>query len=493
MTQRLSLHNPALLAQANYIGGKWIAAGESATPVIDPSTGDVIGKVPNAGADEARAAIEAAHQAFPEWRAKTATERAVLLRRLASLITENTEDLARILTSEQGKPLREARGEIGMSAAYIQWFAEEGRRTYGDIIPSPWKDHRILVTKEPVGVVAAITPWNFPSSMIARKLGPALAAGCTIVIKPAPQTPLSALAWGVLCEQAGIPAGVVNIVTGDAQAIGGELTSSPKVRKITFTGSTAVGKLLLAQAARTVKKVSMELGGNAPFIVFNDADLESAVRGAIASKYRNSGQTCVCTNRLLVQEGIYDAFARRLAEAVGDLKVGDGFEAGIDNGPLINADAVSKVEAHLRDASSKGAKVIAGGKRHALGGTFFEPTVLVDVTPDMAVASEETFGPLAPLFRFKDEAEAIHIANSTEFGLACYLYTQDLGRIFRMSSALEYGMVGINEALITTEVAPFGGVKESGLGREGSYQGIEDYLDTKYLCIGGLGMSAPAS
>jgi len=493
MTQRLSLHNPALLAQANYIGGKWIAAGESATPVIDPSTGDVIGKVPNAGADEARAAIEAAHQAFPEWRAKTATERAVLLRRLASLITENTEDLARILTSEQGKPLREARGEIGMSAAYIQWFAEEGRRTYGDIIPSPWKDHRILVTKEPVGVVAAITPWNFPSSMIARKLGPALAAGCTIVIKPAPQTPLSALAWGVLCEQAGIPAGVVNIVTGDAQAIGGELTSSPKVRKITFTGSTAVGKLLLAQAARTVKKVSMELGGNAPFIVFNDADLESAVRGAIASKYRNSGQTCVCTNRLLVQEGIYDAFARRLAEAVGDLKVGDGFEAGVDNGPLINADAVNKVEAHLRDASSKGAKVIAGGKRHALGGTFFEPTVLVDVTPDMAVASEETFGPLAPLFRFKDEAEAIHIANSTEFGLACYLYTQDLGRIFRMSSALEYGMVGINEALITTEVAPFGGVKESGLGREGSYQGIEDYLDTKYLCIGGLGMSAPAS
>jgi succinate-semialdehyde dehydrogenase / glutarate-semialdehyde dehydrogenase len=493
MTQRLSLHNPALLAQANYIGGKWIAAGESATPVIDPSTGDVIGKVPNAGADEARAAIEAAHQAFPEWRAKTATERAVLLRRLASLITENTEDLARILTSEQGKPLREARGEIGMSAAYIQWFAEEGRRTYGDIIPSPWKDHRILVTKEPVGVVAAITPWNFPSSMIARKLGPALAAGCTIVIKPAPQTPLSALAWGVLCEQAGIPAGVVNIVTGDAQAIGGELTSSPKVRKITFTGSTAVGKLLLAQAARTVKKVSMELGGNAPFIVFNDADLESAVRGAIASKYRNSGQTCVCTNRLLVQEGIYDAFAKRLAEAVGNLKVGDGFEAGIDNGPLINADAVNKVEAHLRDASSKGAKVIAGGKRHALGGTFFEPTVLVDVTPDMAVASEETFGPLAPLFRFKDEAEAIHIANSTEFGLACYLYTQDLGRIFRMSSALEYGMVGINEALITTEVAPFGGVKESGLGREGSYQGIEDYLDTKYLCIGGLGMSAPAS
>jgi succinate-semialdehyde dehydrogenase/glutarate-semialdehyde dehydrogenase len=493
MTQRLSLHNPALLAQANYIGGKWIAAGDSATPVIDPSTRDVIGKVPNVGADEARAAIEAAHQAFPEWRAKTATERAVLLRRLASLITENTEDLARILTSEQGKPLREARGEIGMSAAYIQWFAEEGRRTYGDIIPSPWKDHRILVTKEPVGVVAAITPWNFPSSMIARKLGPALAAGCTIVIKPAPQTPLSALAWGVLCEQAGIPAGVVNIVTGDAQAIGGELTSSPKVRKITFTGSTAVGKLLLAQAARTVKKVSMELGGNAPFIVFNDADLESAVRGAIASKYRNSGQTCVCTNRLLVQEGIYDAFAKRLAEAVGDLKVGDGFEAGVDNGPLINADAVNKVEAHLRDASSKGAKVIAGGKRHALGGTFFEPTVLVDVTPDMAVASEETFGPLAPLFRFKDEAEAIHIANSTEFGLACYLYTQGLGRIFRMSSALEYGMVGINEALITTEVAPFGGVKESGLGREGSYQGIEDYLDTKYLCIGGLGMSAPAS
>jgi len=493
MNSRLSLKNPALLVQANYIGGRWIAAGPTGTEVTDPSTGEVIGKVPNAGASEARAAIDAAHQAFPAWRGKTASERAELLRRLASLITENTEDLARILTSEQGKSLREARGEIGMSAAYVQWFAEEGRRTYGDIIPSPWKDHQILVTREPVGVVAAITPWNFPSSMIARKLGPALAAGCTMVIKPAPQTPLSALAWGVLCEEAGIPAGVVNIITGDAVAIGGELTGNAKVKKITFTGSTAVGKLLLAQAARTVKKVSMELGGNAPFIVFDDADLESAVHGAVASKYRNSGQTCVCTNRFLVQDGIYDAFARRLAEVVGELKVGDGFEEGIDNGPLIDAAAISKVEEHLRDASSKGAKVIAGGKRHALGGTFFEPTVLTDVTPDMTVASEETFGPLAPLFRFKDESEAIQIANNTEFGLASYFYTQDLGRIFRVASALEYGMVGINEGLITTEVAPFGGVKQSGLGREGSYQGIEDYLDTKYLCIGGLGAKSQAS
>jgi len=487
------LKNPALLVQANYIGGRWIAAGPTGTEVTDPSTGEVIGKVPNAGASEARAAIDAAHQAFPAWRGKTASERAELLRRLASLITENTEDLARILTSEQGKSLREARGEIGMSAAYVQWFAEEGRRTYGDIIPSPWKDHQILVTREPVGVVTAITPWNFPSSMIARKLGPALAAGCTMVIKPAPQTPLSALAWGVLCEEAGIPAGVVNIITGDAVAIGGELTGNAKVKKITFTGSTAVGKLLLAQAARTVKKVSMELGGNAPFIVFDDADLESAVHGAVASKYRNSGQTCVCTNRFLVQDGIYDAFATRLAEVVGELKVGDGFEEGVDNGPLIDAAAISKVEEHLRDASSKGAKVIAGGKRHALGGTFFEPTVLTDVTPDMTVASEETFGPLAPLFRFKDESEAIQIANNTEFGLASYFYTQDLGRIFRVASALEYGMVGINEGLITTEVAPFGGVKQSGLGREGSYQGIEDYLDTKYLCIGGLGKKPQAS
>ncbi|WP_250633943.1 NAD-dependent succinate-semialdehyde dehydrogenase [Pinirhizobacter soli] len=493
MNSRLSLQNPALLAQANYIGGRWIAAGPTGTEVTDPSTGEVIGKVPNAGATEARAAIDAAHEAFPAWRGITASERAVLLRRLASLITENTEDLARILTREQGKSLREARGEIGMSAAYVLWFAEEGRRTYGDIIPSPWKDHQILVTREPVGVVAAITPWNFPSSMIARKLGPALAAGCTMVIKPAPQTPLSALAWGVLCEEAGIPAGVVNIITGDAVAIGGELTGNAKVKKITFTGSTAVGKLLLAQAARTVKKVSMELGGNAPFIVFDDADLESAVHGAVASKYRNSGQTCVCTNRFLVQDSIYDAFARRLAEVVGELKVGDGFEADVDNGPLIDAAAISKVEEHLRDASSKGAKVIAGGKRHALGGTFFEPTVLTDVTPDMAVASEETFGPLAPLFRFKDESEAIQIANNTEFGLASYFYTQDLGRIFRVSSALEYGMVGINEGLITTEVAPFGGVKQSGLGREGSYLGIEDYLDTKYLCIGGLGRKPQAS
>lgn len=486
MNPRLNLHNPALLVQANYAGGSWVAVGETGTPVTDPSTGDIIARVPNAGAQEARAAIEAADKAFCSWRMTTASERAALLRRLAALILDNAEDLARILTAEQGKPLREARGEIGMSVAYVQWFAEEARRTYGNMVPSPWKGRQILVTREPAGVVAAITPWNFPSSMIARKLGPALAAGCTMVIKPAPHTPLSALALGVLCEEAGIPAGVVNIVTGDARVIGSEFTSHPKVRKITFTGSTAVGKLLLEQAARTVKKVSMELGGNAPFIVFDDADLESAVRGAIVAKYRNSGQTCVCANRLLVQEDIYDTFAERLAESVGKLKVGDGFAEDVDNGPLISAGAVDKVEAHLRDATSKGAKVIAGGKRHALGGTFFEPTVLIDVTSAMAVAREETFGPLAALFRFKDEAHAIRMANDTEFGLASYLYTQDLGRIFRMSSALEYGMIGVNESLITTEVAPFGGVKESGLGREGSYQGIEDYLDTKYLCIGGL-------
>jgi succinate-semialdehyde dehydrogenase/glutarate-semialdehyde dehydrogenase len=374
-----------------------------------------------------------------------------------------------------------------MSAAYVLWFAEEARRTYGDVVPSPWKDRRILVTKEPVGVVAAITPWNFPSSMMARKLGPALAAGCTIIIKPASQTPLSGLAWGVLCEEAGVPAGVVNILTGSARAIGAELTSNPLAKKITFTGSTEVGKVLLEQAAATVKKVSMELGGNAPFVVFRDADLDRAVSGAIAAKYRNSGQTCVCTNRFLVQEEIYDVFAERLANVVQELKVGNGLEEGVAQGPLIDEAAVEKVEEHLRDALSKGGRVIAGGQRHELGGTFFQPTVLVGANRDMAIAREETFGPLSPMFKFKSEAEAIEMANDTEFGLACYVYTRDLGRAFRVSDALEYGMVGINEGIITTEVAPFGGVKESGLGREGSYQGIEDYLSTKYVCMGGLG------
>ncbi len=481
----IELRNSRLFVEANYVGGAWTQS-ERRAAVIDPATGATLASVPDAGADEARAAIAAAHAAFPAWRAKTAAERATIMRKLSSLVTENIEDLARILTSEQGKPLAEARGEIGMSAAYVLWFAEEARRVYGDVVPSPWRDHRVLVTREAVGVVGAITPWNFPSSMIARKLGPALAAGCTMVLKPAPQTPLSALAWSVLCADAGVPAGVFNVVTGDARAIGGELTSSPLVKKITFTGSTAVGKLLLAQAAGSVKKVSMELGGNAPFIVFDDADIARAVKGAVAAKYRNSGQTCVCTNRFLIQDGIYDEFAERISKAVGALKVGNGFADGVDNGPLINAAAVVKVEAHLSDALAKGAKVIRGGHRHALGGTFFEPTVLIDATPQMTIAKEETFGPIAPLFRFQDEAEAIAMANDTEYGLASYFYTRDLGRAFRVSSALEYGMVGINEGLITTEVAPFGGVKQSGVGREGSYQGIEDYLDTKYLCIGGL-------
>jgi succinate-semialdehyde dehydrogenase/glutarate-semialdehyde dehydrogenase len=489
MTNRQTQGKSRFLAEACLIGGEWTLRGSGTTPVVDPATGEIIATVPNAGAVEARAAIEAAHAAFPAWRAKTAAERAGLLRRLAALVNENQEELARILTREQGKPLAEACGEIGMSAAYILWFAEEARRIYGDVIPSPWPDRRILTTREPVGVVAAITPWNFPSSMIARKLGPALAAGCTVVIKPAPQTPLSALAWGVLCNEAGIPAGVVNIVTGSANEIGAEMTDSPLVKKITFTGSTAIGKLLLRQAAGTVKKVSMELGGNAPFIVFDDADLDRTVEGAMAAKYRNTGQTCVCTNRFLVQDGIYDAFADRLAAAAGRLKVGNGFEAGVEQGPLIDEKALAKVEGHVADAVEKGARVIAGGRRHKLGGTFFEPTVLVGVTPEMAVTREETFGPVSALFRFRDEEEAVRMANATEYGLACYFYTRDLGRAFRVSEALEYGMVGVNEGIITTEVAPFGGVKESGLGREGSYQGIEDYLNVKYVCLGGLGVA----
>ncbi|MGW5956687.1 NAD-dependent succinate-semialdehyde dehydrogenase [Methylorubrum thiocyanatum] len=487
-TESLSLKDPSLLVDACLIGGEWSKDGSGSIDVTNPATGGLLARVPNAGAEETRRAIEAAYAAFPAWRAKTAGERAEHLRRLAALITENQEDLARILTAEQGKSLAEARGEIGMSAAYVLWFAEEARRVYGDVIPSPWKDRRILVTKGPVGVVAAVTPWNFPSSMIARKLAPALAAGCPIVIKPAAQTPLSGLVWGLLCERAGIPAGLVSILTGSARAIGAEMTGNPLVKKITFTGSTEVGKVLLGQAAGTVKKVSMELGGNAPFIVFDDADLDRAVEGAMAAKYRNSGQTCVCTNRFLVQEGIYDAFAERLAKAASAMKVGNGFDEGVVQGPLIDVAAVEKIEAHIRDATDKGARIVAGGKRHALGGSFFEPTVLVDVVPGMDVAREETFGPLAPLFRFRDEAEAVRMANDTEFGLACYFYTRDLGRAFRVSEALEYGMVGVNEGIITTEVAPFGGVKESGVGREGSYQGIEDYLDTKYVCLGGLGI-----
>jgi succinate-semialdehyde dehydrogenase/glutarate-semialdehyde dehydrogenase len=474
--------------EANYIDGAWVAADSGATiAVTDPATGDTIGTVPKAGKAETRRAIEAAHAAQPAWAAKTAAERAEILHKLARLIRENVEELAMLLTVEQGKPLAEAKGEVGMSAAYVQWFAEEARRIYGDIIPSPWAGRQILVQKQPVGVVAAITPWNFPSSMIARKLGPALAVGCTIVIKPASQTPYSGLAWGVLCEQAGVPKGVVNIVTGAASEIGGALTSSPLVRKISFTGSTEIGKVLLAQGASTVKRMSMELGGNAPFIVFDDADLDRAVEGAIAAKYRNSGQTCVCTNRFYAEAGIYDAFVEKLAAAAAKLKVGNGLEAGVQQGPLIDDKAVAKVEEHIADATAKGGKVVTGGKRHALGGSFFEPTVIRDASQAMQVARDETFGPLAPVFRFAGEEEGVRLANDTEFGLACYFYTRDLARTFRVSRALKYGLVGVNEGIITTEVAPFGGVKESGMGREGSKYGVEDYLDVKYVCVGGLG------
>ncbi|MBE7200461.1 MAG: NAD-dependent succinate-semialdehyde dehydrogenase [Parafilimonas terrae] len=485
MPDTVSLRDPSLLVETCLTGREGSKAAGSIA-VHNPATGALIGRVPDAGAGETRRAIDAAHRAFPAWRARTAHERAALLRKLAALVIENQEDLARILTAEQGKTLAEARAEIAMSAAYVTWFAEEARRVYGETIPSPWADRKILVTKEPVGVVAAITPWNFPSSMIARKLAPALAAGCPIVIKPAAQTPFSGLAWGVLCERAGSPAGVVSVITGEARAIGAEMTGNPLVKKITFTGSTGIGKLLMRQSADTVKKVSMELGGNAPFIVFDDADLDRAVEGAMLAKFRNSGQTCICTNRFLVQDGIHDAFTKKLAEAAAALKVGNGADEGIDIGPVIDVAAVEKVEAHIRDATDKGARVVAGGRRHPLGGSFFEPTVLVDVAPGMAVAREETFGPLAPVFRFRDEAEAVRMANDTEFGLACYFYTRDLGRTFRVSEALDYGMVGVNAGLITTEVAPFGGVKESGLGREGSHQGIEDCLNTKYVCLGGL-------
>lgn len=482
MLQKLSFKH-----DANYIDGKWAPADSGKTlEVTDPATGEVLGLVPNSGRAETRRAIEAAEKAFPAWRARTAADRAAILLRLADLIRANQEDLAVLLTLEQGKPLAESRGEIGMSAAYIQWFAEEARRIYGDTIPSPWADRRIIVTKEPVGVIAAITPWNFPSSMFARKFGAALAVGCTIVGKPASQTPYSGLAWADLCEKAGVPAGVINIVTGSAREIGAELTENPTVKKITFTGSTEVGKLLAEQAARTMKRISMELGGNAPFIVFDDADVDAAVEGAIMSKFRNAGQTCVCTNRFLVQDGVYDAFAKKLAEATKALKVGNGREAGVAQGPLIDKAAVAKVEEHIADAVKKGGSIVTGGKRHALGGTFFEPTVIAGVTPEMAVAREETFGPIAPLFRFKTEAEAIAMANATEYGLACYFYTRDLARTFRVSEALQYGQVGVNAGLITTEVAPFGGVKESGVGREGSKYGVEDYLNVKYLCIGGV-------
>lgn len=474
-----------LLRQACLIGGEWVE-GETVVEVNNPSTGEIIGTVPNFGATEARRAVAAAGAALPAWRARTARDRAAVLRRWYELILENREALARIMTAEQGKPLAEALGEVVYGASFIEWFAEEAKRVYGDVIPSPWSDRRIIAVRQPVGVVAAITPWNFPIAMITRKVGPALAAGCTVVAKPASATPFSALAIAALAERAGVPAGVLNVVTGSARAIGGELTANPEVRKISFTGSTEIGKVLMRQSADTVKKMSMELGGNAPFIVFDDADIEAAVDGAIASKYRNTGQTCVCTNRILAQSGVHDAFVARLAERVAQLVVADGFAEGAQQGPLIDMAAVEKVEEHIADALSKGATVAVGGGRHALGGTFFQPTVLTGVTPQMTVAREETFGPLAPVFRFETEAEAIALANDTEFGLAAYFYSRDIGRIWRVAEALEYGMVGINEGIISTEVAPFGGIKESGVGREGSRYGIEEYVEIKYMCMGGL-------
>lgn len=479
--------NSAWFTEKNFVDGQWVQAPDGAViEVSNPANGQLIGHVPSCGKAQTRQAIEAAQRAFATWSQTPAAQRAQTLLDMAQLIRDNESELAHILTLEQGKPLAEARGEVAISAAYIQWFAEQARRINGEIIPSPWKDRRILVSREPIGVVGAITPWNFPLSMIARKMGAALAAGCTIVIKPAEMTPYSGLVWGLLAEKVGIPAGVVNILTGSSSEIGGELTSNPAVRKITFTGSTRVGKLLYEQSAATMKRMSMELGGNAPFIVFDDADLDRAVEGAIAAKYRNSGQTCVCTNRFYIQDGVYDAFADKFAARVAQLKVGNGFEPGVEQGPLINEAAVKKVQEHIDDALAKGARLLTGGKRHDLGYGFFEPTVLTGVTADMQVARDETFGPLAPLFRFTHEQEAIDAANNTEFGLAAYLYTRDLARSFRVSDALEYGMVGVNEGIITSEVAPFGGVKESGMGREGSMHGLDDYLNMKYVSLGGL-------
>lgn len=475
------------LKELNCIGGAWTGAGDGAThPVQDPATGATIGTIAWSGTTETRQAIEAAQTAFGPWALTTAAERATLLLKMAKTIRQNVEVLASMLTLEQGKPLAEARTEILLGANYVQWFAEEARRINGEIVPSPWPGRQILVTREPVGVVGAISPWNFPFSMLARKVAPALAAGCTIVVKPSEFTPYCGLLWGVLAEQAGFPAGVVNVVTGDAAQIGTELTANPLVRKLTFTGSTRVGKLLYAQSAATMKKLSLELGGNAPFLVFDDADLDRAVDGAVAAKYRNSGQTCICTNRFYIQDGVYDEFARRFTERVRGLKVGNGFETGVEQGPLINQAAVTKVAAHVADAQAHGARVLTGGQRHALGGTFYEPTVLADATDQMLLAREETFGPVAALFRFQTEQEAIDAANATEFGLAAYFYTQNLARAFRVSRTIQSGMIGINEGLITTEVAPFGGIKDSGIGREGSVHGIEEYLHLKYLSLGGL-------
>jgi succinate-semialdehyde dehydrogenase/glutarate-semialdehyde dehydrogenase len=483
----LQLKDPKLFRQQCYIDGQWAGADGGETIVVtNPASGAAIGTVPKMGGGETRRAIEAADRALPAWRAKTGKERAAILRRWFDLMLANQDDLALIMTTEQGKPLAEARGEITYAASFIEWFAEEAKRIYGDVIPPHQADKRIVVVKQPVGVCGAITPWNFPAAMITRKVGPALAAGCTIVVKPATQTPYSAFAMAELAERAGVPKGVFSVLTGGAREIGGELTSNPIVRKITFTGSTEVGRVLMQQSAATIKKISLELGGNAPFLVFDDADLDAAVEGAMLSKYRNAGQTCVCANRILVQDGVYDAFARKLAEKVQALKVGPGVEAGVHIGPLIDANAVAKVEEHIQDALAKGAKAVVGGKRHALGGLFFEPTLLTNVTTSMKVTKEETFGPVAPLFRFKTEQEGIAMANDTEFGLASYFYARDIGRIWRVGEGLESGIVGINTGIISTEVAPFGGVKQSGIGREGSKYGIEEFLEVKYMCIGGV-------
>ncbi len=481
----MQLKDAQLFRQQAFIDGAWVDADSGQTiKVNNPATNEILGTVPKMGAAETKRAIEAADKALPAWRALTAKERSNKLRRWFELMIENQDDLGRLMTLEQGKPLAEAKGEIAYAASFIEWFAEEAKRIYGDVIPGHQPDKRLIVLKQPIGVTAAITPWNFPAAMITRKAGPALAAGCTMVLKPASQTPYSALALAELAQRAGIPKGVFSVVTGSAGDIGSELTSNPIVRKLSFTGSTEIGRQLMAECAHDIKKVSLELGGNAPFIVFDDADLDAAVDGAIISKYRNNGQTCVCANRLYIQDSVYDAFVEKLKVAVAKLKIGNGLEEGTTTGPLIDNKAVAKVEEHIADAVSKGAKVVFGGKSHGLGGSFFEPTILVDVPKNAAVAKEETFGPLAPLFRFKDEADVIAQANDTEFGLASYFYARDLGRVFRVAEALEYGMVGINTGLISNEVAPFGGIKASGLGREGSKYGIEDYLEIKYLCLG---------
>ncbi|CAN7713782.1 NAD-dependent succinate-semialdehyde dehydrogenase [Duganella sp. LjRoot269] len=482
-----NLRNPDLWREQAHIDGEWHHADSGATlAVYNPANGKQLGTVPLMGAAETRRAIAAADAAWPSWRKKTAKERAAILRKWHDLIIKNADDLALLMTLEQGKPITESLGEVAYGASFIEWFAEEAKRVAGETLASPWRDRRLLVTKEPIGVCAAITPWNFPIAMITRKVGPALAAGCTMVLKPAEATPYCALALAALAERAGLPPGVFNVVTGEPREIGGEMTSNPVVRKLSFTGSTEVGRLLMAQSAPTIKKLSLELGGNAPFIVFDDADLDAAVEGAIASKFRNAGQTCVCANRLYVQDRVYEQFAEKLVAAVAKLRVGNGVERGVTQGPLINEQAVQKVERHVADALGKGGRLLTGGKRHVLGHGFFQPTVIADISPDMLVAKQETFGPLAPLFRFKTDEEALALANNTEFGLASYFYSRDIGRIWRVAEGLETGMVGVNTGLISNEVGPFGGVKQSGLGREGSHYGLDDYLVIKYICLGGM-------